>query len=169
MLLIPVNSGLCFFLQRCALLPWRRIDVMRSASCCCGTCWYEVEVTQSVSGSHPWPATNFSLTLTFSLDCCGFVILWLLRVCYFVAPSLTRGRACNLLCSYVFVSQFGRCALSEHFMWHQCVPYPYVFFHEQWLQSWYCISHTVNKPWASITKRKHVQWVCSWNETVNWI
>jgi hypothetical protein len=43
----------------------------------------EVEVTlqltasQSVlvSGPHPGPVTNFSFSLTFSLDICGFVIL----------------------------------------------------------------------------------------------
>jgi hypothetical protein len=42
-----------------------------------------------VSGTHLGPATNFSFSLKFSLDSCGFVI--------FVAPSLTRGRVCNLL------------------------------------------------------------------------
>jgi hypothetical protein len=41
-----------------------------------------------VSGTHLGPATNFSFSLKFSLDSCG---------CYFVAPSLTRGRVCNLL------------------------------------------------------------------------
>jgi hypothetical protein len=42
-----------------------------------------------VSGTHLGPATNFSFSLKFSLDRYGFVI--------FVAPSLTRGRVCNLL------------------------------------------------------------------------
>jgi hypothetical protein len=42
-----------------------------------------------VSGTHLGQATNFSFSLKFSLDSCGFVI--------FVAPSLTRGRVCNLL------------------------------------------------------------------------
>jgi hypothetical protein len=42
-----------------------------------------------VSGTHLGRATNFSLSLKFSLG--------ILRVRYFVAPSLTRGRVCNLL------------------------------------------------------------------------
>jgi hypothetical protein len=41
-----------------------------------------------VSGTHLGPATNFSSSLKFSLD---------LRVCSLVAPSLTKGRVCNLL------------------------------------------------------------------------
>jgi hypothetical protein len=38
----------------------------------------EVEVSQSavvVSGTHLGPATNFSISLKFTLDSCGFVIL----------------------------------------------------------------------------------------------
>jgi hypothetical protein len=42
-----------------------------------------------VSGTHLRPATNFSISLKFSLDSCGFF--------YFIAPFLTRGRVCNLL------------------------------------------------------------------------
>jgi hypothetical protein len=42
-----------------------------------------------VSGTHLGPANNFCFCLKFSLDSCGFV--------FFVAPSLTRGRVCNLL------------------------------------------------------------------------
>jgi hypothetical protein len=42
-----------------------------------------------VSGTHLGPTTNFYFSLKLSLDSCGFVIL--------LAPSLTRGRVCNLL------------------------------------------------------------------------
>jgi hypothetical protein len=42
-----------------------------------------------VSGSHLGPATDFSFSLKFPSDS------W--RVCYFVAPSLTRGRVCNFV------------------------------------------------------------------------
>jgi hypothetical protein len=42
-----------------------------------------------VSGAHLGPATNFTFSLKFSFRH--------LRVCYFVAPFLTRGRVCNLL------------------------------------------------------------------------
>jgi hypothetical protein len=42
-----------------------------------------------VSGAHLGHATNFSFSLKFPFRH--------LRVCYFVAPSLTRGRVCNLL------------------------------------------------------------------------
>jgi hypothetical protein len=42
-----------------------------------------------VSGAHLGPATNFSFLLEISFR--------QMRVCYFVAPSLTRGRVCNLL------------------------------------------------------------------------
>jgi hypothetical protein len=41
-----------------------------------------------VSGTHLGPTTNFSFSLKFPLDSCGFS--------YFVAPSLTRRRVCNL-------------------------------------------------------------------------
>jgi hypothetical protein len=41
-----------------------------------------------VSGAHLGPATNFSFSLKFPRQ---------LRLCYFVAPSLTRGRVCYLL------------------------------------------------------------------------
>jgi hypothetical protein len=44
-----------------------------------------------VSGGHLGPVTNFSFSLKFPSDS--------FRVCYFVAPSLTRGRVCNLLYS----------------------------------------------------------------------
>jgi hypothetical protein len=51
-----------------------------------------------VSGTHLDPATNFFLLEIFFRQ---------LRVCYFVAPSLTRGRVCNLLynCFWVFPEQ----------------------------------------------------------------
>jgi hypothetical protein len=42
-----------------------------------------------VSGTHLGPATNFLSLLQ--------IFFRQLRVCYFVAPSLTRGRVCNLL------------------------------------------------------------------------
>jgi hypothetical protein len=42
-----------------------------------------------VSGTHLGPVTNFFFLLEISFR--------QLRVCYFVAPSLTRGRVCNLL------------------------------------------------------------------------
>jgi hypothetical protein len=42
-----------------------------------------------VSGTHLGPATKFLLEIFFRQ----------LRVCYFVAPSLTGGRVCNLLCN----------------------------------------------------------------------
>jgi hypothetical protein len=41
-----------------------------------------------VSGAHLGTLTNFSFSLKFPSDSC---------VSYFVAPSLTRGRVCNLL------------------------------------------------------------------------
>jgi hypothetical protein len=51
-----------------------------------------------VSGAHLGPVTNFSFSLKFPSAIC---------VCYFVAPSLTRGRACNLLynCFWVLPEQ----------------------------------------------------------------
>jgi hypothetical protein len=54
-------------------------------------------VGQSVlmSGAHLEPTTNFSF-LRFSFR--------QLRVCYFVAPSLIRGRVCNLLLLLVLAS-----------------------------------------------------------------
>jgi hypothetical protein len=45
-----------------------------------------------VSGAHLGPATNFYFSLKYSLR--------QLLVCYFIAPSLTRGRVFNLLYSY---------------------------------------------------------------------
>jgi hypothetical protein len=42
-----------------------------------------------VSGTHLGPATNFFFLLE--------IFFRHLRVCYFVAPSLTKGRVCNLL------------------------------------------------------------------------
>jgi hypothetical protein len=42
-----------------------------------------------VSGAHLGPVTKFSFLLEISFR--------QLRVCYFVAPSLTKGRVCNLL------------------------------------------------------------------------
>jgi hypothetical protein len=58
-------------------------------------------VGQSVlaSGTHLGPAINFSFSLNFFRQ---------LRVCYFVAPSLTRGRACNLLLLLVLASAVPR-------------------------------------------------------------
>jgi hypothetical protein len=53
-----------------------------------------------VSGSHKGPATNFSFSLKFSSDSCGFF--------YFVEPSLTRGRVCNLLLLLVLASAVPR-------------------------------------------------------------
>jgi hypothetical protein len=79
-----------------------------------------------VSGPHPRPATNFSFCfeqnfaltsptsrsrsvgivcsraqpMEFSFD----IFFRQLRVCYFVAPSLTRGRICNLLLLLVLSS-----------------------------------------------------------------
>jgi hypothetical protein len=41
------------------------------------------------SGAHLGPATNFSFSLKFYLDSC--------ELFYFVAPSMTRERVCNLL------------------------------------------------------------------------
>jgi hypothetical protein len=49
-----------------------------------------------VSGAHLGPTTNFSFSLKFSLDSCGF--------CYFIAPWQTRGRVCNLLLLPVLAS-----------------------------------------------------------------
>jgi hypothetical protein len=49
-----------------------------------------------VPGTHLGPATNFSFSLKFYLGSC---VLW-----YFVAPSLTRGRVCNLLLLLVLAS-----------------------------------------------------------------
>jgi hypothetical protein len=45
-----------------------------------------VDQSVLVSGTHLGPVINFSLSLKFQL-----------RVCYFVAPSLTGGLVCNLL------------------------------------------------------------------------
>jgi hypothetical protein len=68
-----------------------------------------------VSSTHLGPATNFSFPLKFPLDICWFsliLVLIHLLVCYFVAPSLTRRRVCNLLynCSWALPEQplFGR-------------------------------------------------------------
>jgi hypothetical protein len=47
-----------------------------------------------VSGSHLGPVTNFLFEMFFRQ----------LRVCYFVAPSLTRRRVCNLLLPLVLAS-----------------------------------------------------------------
>jgi hypothetical protein len=56
-------------------------------------CWiYDRQsVSQSVlvSGTHLGPTTNLSFLLE--------IFFRQLRLCYFVAPSLTRGRVCNLL------------------------------------------------------------------------
>jgi hypothetical protein len=52
-----------------------------------------------VSGIHLGPATNFSFSLKFSLDSFG---------CYFVAPSLTGRRVCNLLLLLVLASAVPR-------------------------------------------------------------
>jgi hypothetical protein len=43
-----------------------------------------------VSGAHLGPVTNFSLSSKFPSD-------RQLHFCYFVAPSLTKGRVCNIL------------------------------------------------------------------------
>jgi hypothetical protein len=66
----------------------------------------EVELRQSVgqsvlvSGAHLGPVAPFSFSLKFSFR--------QLRVfCYFVAPSLTRGRVCNLLYSCFCVIEVG--------------------------------------------------------------
>jgi hypothetical protein len=64
---------------------------------------YEAQsVGQSVlvSDSHLGPATNFSFSLKFFFR--------QLRVCYFVAPSLTRGRVCNLVLLLVLASAVPR-------------------------------------------------------------
>jgi hypothetical protein len=53
-----------------------------------------------VSGIHLERAINFSFSSKCSLDSCG--------VCYFVAPSLTRGRVCNLLLLLVLASSDPR-------------------------------------------------------------
>jgi hypothetical protein len=53
-----------------------------------------------VSGAHLGPATNSLFSLKFSLK--------QFRVCYFVAPSLTRGRICNLLLLLVLASAVPR-------------------------------------------------------------
>jgi hypothetical protein len=47
-----------------------------------------------VSGPHLRPVTNFSFSLT--------IFFRQLRGCYFVAPSLTSGRVCNLLYNCVW-------------------------------------------------------------------
>jgi hypothetical protein len=52
-----------------------------------------------VSGTHLGPATNFSFSFKFSKQ---------LRVCYFVASSLTRGRVYALLLLLVFASAVPR-------------------------------------------------------------
>jgi hypothetical protein len=58
-----------------------------------------------VSGAHLGPATNFSFSLKFLLGS---------YCCYFVAPSLTRGRVCNLLLLLVLASAVTlRSALSD--------------------------------------------------------
>jgi hypothetical protein len=49
-----------------------------------------------VPGAHLGPAINFSFSLRFYFR--------QLTVCYFVAPSLTRGRVCNLLLLLVLAS-----------------------------------------------------------------
>jgi hypothetical protein len=64
-----------------------------------------------VSGTHLGPVTNFSFSLKFPLDNC---------VCYFVAPSLTRGRVCNLLFSCFW-------ALPEH-SWAEVPQYSRPYF-----------------------------------------
>jgi hypothetical protein len=51
-----------------------------------------VDQSVLVSGAHQGPATNFSFSMKFPSHSCRFVI--------FVAPSLTRGRVCNLLYNY---------------------------------------------------------------------
>jgi hypothetical protein len=51
-----------------------------------------------VSGAHLGPATNFTFSLRFSFRQLLFVI--------FVAPSLTRGRVCNLMLLLVLSSAF---------------------------------------------------------------
>jgi hypothetical protein len=51
-----------------------------------------------VSGTHLGPATNFFFLLE--------IFFGQLRVCYFVSPSLTRGRVCNLLLFLVLASTF---------------------------------------------------------------
>jgi hypothetical protein len=48
-----------------------------------------VDHSALVSEAHLGPMTNFSFSMEFPSDSCGFVI--------FVAPSMTRGRVCNLL------------------------------------------------------------------------
>jgi hypothetical protein len=51
--------------------------------------WRSVDRSVLVSGAHVGPATNFFFLLEISFG--------QLRVYYFVAPSLTKGRVCNLL------------------------------------------------------------------------
>jgi hypothetical protein len=58
-----------------------------------------VEQSILVSGTHLGPWTNFSFSLNFSLAS------W---ECYFVAPSLTTGRVCNLLLLLVLASAVPR-------------------------------------------------------------
>jgi hypothetical protein len=75
-----------------------------------------------VSGTHLGPVTNFPFSLTFPLDS--------LRVCYFIAPSLTRGRVRNLLynCFWAFPEQslLGRSPteLTAIFYSHLRLPQP---------------------------------------------
>jgi hypothetical protein len=52
-----------------------------------------IRTDSTVSGAHLGPVTNFSFSLKFYLDSC-----------YFVAPSLTRGRVCKLLLLLVLAS-----------------------------------------------------------------
>jgi hypothetical protein len=73
------------------LFSWKSLPLPRRRKLKLKLNYDRQSVDQSVlvSGSHLGPVTNFSFSLKFSLD--------KLRVCYFVAPSLTRGRVCNLL------------------------------------------------------------------------
>jgi hypothetical protein len=71
-----------------------------------------------VSGTHLGPATN-----SFFLE----IFFRQLQVCYFVAPSLTRGRVCNLLLLLVLASAVplgSECGTQDHILLSQFLRLP---------------------------------------------
>jgi hypothetical protein len=66
-----------------------------------------------VSGAHLGPVTNFFFILEISFR--------QLSVCYFVAPSLTRGRVCNLLYNCFWDYEIMDGSFNMHFCTLKCV------------------------------------------------
>jgi hypothetical protein len=112
----PTNIRcLLFYMQPTAILP------------SCTNCLFSLKLKLNYdrnsvgqSGTHLGPATNFFFLLE--------IFFRQLRVCYFVAPSLTRGRVCILLLLLVLASavslRFKSHGTQDHILFFQFLRLP---------------------------------------------